>query len=83
MCVYVCVCVSFMHYHTIHPIAMKIWEVVQYTPAKVSAITKFGISDFITFTEGYCKFYNHVLNVNIAYSPVVTQNRKEYTMCQF
>ena len=39
---YVClsVCLSFMHYYTIHPIAMKLWEVVEYTPAKVSGRKK-------------------------------------------
>ena len=36
MYVCLCVCLSFMHYYAIHPIAMKLWEVVEYTPAKVS-----------------------------------------------
>jgi len=31
----VCVCVSFMRYYTIHPIATKLWEVVEYTPVDV------------------------------------------------
>ena len=33
MCV--CLCVL-LRYYTIHPIATKLWEVVKYTPAKVS-----------------------------------------------
>ena len=37
------VCLSFTHYYTIHPIAMKLWEVVEYTPAKVSGIKKLNI----------------------------------------
>lgn len=32
------VCLSFMRFHIIHPIAMKFWEVVEYTPSKVSEI---------------------------------------------
>ena len=29
-------CLSFMHYYTTHPMDMKFWEVVEYTPATVS-----------------------------------------------
>ena len=31
------VCLSFMNYYTFHPIAIKLWEVVEYTPGVVPA----------------------------------------------
>ena len=34
---YVSVCLSFIRYYTIHPIATKLWEVDEYIPAKVSS----------------------------------------------
>ena len=40
-----CVCLSFMRYYTIHPIATKLWEVVEYTPAKVIGEKKFKKKD--------------------------------------
>ncbi len=34
------VCLSFIDYYTIHPIAMQLWAVVEYTLAKVSELVE-------------------------------------------
>ncbi len=34
------VCLFFIHNYTIHPIAIKLWEAVEYIPAKVSDLVK-------------------------------------------
>jgi hypothetical protein len=34
------VCLSFIDYYTIHPIAMQLWEVVEYTLAKISELVE-------------------------------------------
>ncbi len=34
------VCLSFIDYYTIHPIAMQLWEVLEYTLAKVSELVE-------------------------------------------
>ncbi len=46
-----------MHYYTIHPIAMKLWEVVEYTPAKVSDLVELPPALQRGDWEAKCVFY--------------------------
>ncbi len=51
------ICLSFMYYYTIHPIAVKFWEVVEYIPTKVPGILLLTLSYFIFYIhKNECMF---------------------------